>query len=53
MPEEQQGDDLQRYIHRRVQVTREVVMKFGATSGCKKCRGLVSNDQAYHFVHHT
>ena len=35
--EEQPGDDLPRYIPRMVQITREVVMKCGATRGCKKC----------------
>ena len=44
-PEKQQGDHLQWIIPRRVLI--------GATSGCTKFLGVVSNDQADRFVHHS
>ena len=36
-----------------VQITKDVVLKFGATPGCSKCRGVRAGDRAYQYVHHT
>ena len=38
---------------KRVQITKEAVNKFGGTPGCLKCRGVVSGDRTYQFVHHS
>ena len=38
---------------KRVQITREVVIRFGATPGCRKCRGVLARDASYQFVHHS
>ena len=31
---------------KRVQITREVIMKFGPTADCRKCRGVMANDKS-------
>ena len=38
---------------KRVQITKDVVLRFGGTAGCKKCRGLIHGDKSYRYVHHT
>jgi len=38
---------------KRVMITRDIVARYGATAGCKKCRGLVTGDRAYQHVHHS
>ena len=38
---------------KRVQITKEVVNRFGATPGCLKCRGVVAGDRSYQYVHHS
>ena len=34
-------------------ITKEIINRYGATSGCKKCRGLIAGDKAYQHVHHS
>lgn len=38
---------------KRVMITRDIIARYGATAGCKKCRGLVTGDRAYQHVHHS
>ena len=48
-PEHQGG----RPIPKRVQITKEVVTRFGPTMDCRKCRGVMANDRSYQHVHHS
>ena len=38
---------------KRVQITKELVNKFGGTSGCLKCSGGVAGEKSYQLVHHS
>ena len=50
---EEQESREDRAMPRRVKITREVVMKFGPTADCRKCRGVMANDRSYQCVHHS
>ena len=51
------ADDLEsgvpEFTPKRVLITRDVVLKFGPSKDCPKCRGVMSGDRSYQFVHHT
>ena len=40
-------------VPKRVQITREVVQRFGATPGCLKCQGQIAGDKSFQYVHHS
>ena len=50
--EEQEPHD-ERATPKRVQITREVILKFGPTADCRKCWGVMANDKSYQYVHHS
>ena len=37
---------------KRVRITEPIILKFGPTPGCMKCRAFTVNDKAYRYVHH-
>ena len=37
---------------KQVMTTRDIIARYGVTSGCKKCRGVVIGDRAHQHVHH-
>ena len=49
---EERGDFDAGPTPKRVQITKEVVSKFGPTPGCVKCRGVMAGDKSYQYVHH-
>lgn len=53
LEEEEHEDVTLGPIPKRVQITRAVVNRFGASPGCMKCRGVVAGDKSYQFVHHS
>ena len=61
-PDRQRGQDRQpgeqdagerEYVPKRVQITKEMVRRFGPTKNCKKCAGVASGDGGYQQVHHS
>ena len=48
-----EGEIFEKFTPKRVQITKEVVKRFGPTEGCRKCRGVLAGDNAYKFVHHS
>ena len=40
-------------VPKRVQITKDVVNRFGGTPGCLKCRGVMAGDKSFQFVHHS
>ena len=53
LAEDQGGDHELGPAPKRVQITKEVVKRFGATPGCAKCKGVLAGDRSYQYVHHS
>ena len=41
------------YVPKRVQITKEMVLRYGPTKGCRKRPGIASGDGGYQHVHHS
>ena len=41
------------YVPKRMQITKEMVLRYGPTKGCRKCAGVASGDGGYQYVHHS